>query len=306
MIRINVLYRMINAFLITAGIFTLLSCINPPEKNPDAAENKGVSTIGYNLSEPDKKIQLPFILKEVSGITLINPSTVACVQDENGVIFLIDIIKGEMISYFSFHSNGDYEGIAMAGSAIYVLRSDGELFQVMKEGFSGSLKKIFSMGMVPLDYEGLCYDKKNNMLLITSKNNPGKDSGTKGKHPVYGFDLNLEVMPEEPVLLFDIPAIKKFAADKGIKPPKGDGKIGFRPSALGIHPVTGKLYVLSASERLLFVFSLNGTVEHIEKLDPLLFNMPEGITFMPNGDMLISNEGKINPPTILRFNYKSK
>jgi hypothetical protein len=48
---------------------------------------------------------------------------------------------------------------------------------------------------------------------------------------------------------------------------------------------------------------MNGTIEYSEKLNPELFNMPEGITFFKNGDMLISNEGKDKYPTILRFNY---
>jgi len=297
---------MIDSFLLFVFSLSLFSCINPPEKNRQVTVNISVSSIGYDLSRPNQTIPLPAVLKEVSGITLINPSTVACVQDENGMIFIIDLVKGEMSSYFSFHSNGDYEGIAMAGNAIYVLRSDGELFQVLKDGSSGSLKKIFSVGIPPLDNEGLCYDRKNNRLLIVSKNNPGKGSESKGKHPVYGFDLNQEVLFEEPVFNFDIAEIKKFAADKDIKPSEGDGKIGFRPSAIGIHPLTNKLFVLSALERTLYVFNMNGAIEYIEKLNPELFNMPEGITFLPNGDMLISNEGRINPPTILRFNYKSK
>ncbi len=304
--KVTIAIKMIESFFLIAAIINLFSCLNTNNTSRPPEDNLGVSTIGYDLSRPDKTILLPFILKEVSGITLIDSASVACVQDENGMIFIIDLIKGEMSSYFSFHSNGDYEGITSAGNTIYVLRSDGELFQVLKHGSSGSLKKIFSVGIPPLDNEGLCYDRKNNRLLIVSKNNPGKDSESKGKHPVYGFDLNLEILLEEPLLHFDISEIKKFAADRDIKPSEGDGKIGFRPSAIGIHPLTNKLYVLSALERILCVFNMNGTIEYIEKLNPELFNMPEGITFLPNGDMLISNEGRINPPSILKFNYKIK
>ena len=297
---------MIYSILLLAVFFELFSCINPSEKNRQPAVNISVSAIGYDLSRPDQAIPLPGVLKEVSGITLFDPLNVACVQDENGMIFLVDIVKGKLNGYFSFHSIGDYEGITLAGNDIYVLRSDGELFQVLIEGSSGSLKKIFSVGIPPLDNEGLCYDRKNNRLLIVAKNSPGKDSDSRGKHPVYGFDLNSEVLVEGPVLTFDISEIKKFAADKNIKPSEGEGKINFRPSAMGIHPVTNKLYVLSALEKMLFVFNMNGNIEYIEKLNPALYDMPEGITFLPNGDMLISNEGRINPPTILRFNYKAK
>jgi hypothetical protein len=42
----------------------------------------------------------------------------------------------------------------------------------------------------------------------------------------------------------------------------------------------------------------------MEKLDDDLFNQPEGLTFLSNGDMLISNESKNKPPTIVRCNFR--
>ena len=90
---------------------------------------------------------------------------------------------------------------------------------------------------------------------------------------------------------------------------KGHKKIPdleLRPSAIGIHPFTNKLFVLSGMEHILYVFNTNGNIEYIEKLDPGLFIQPEGITFLKNGDMLISNEGRNNRATILRFNYLQK
>lgn len=297
---------MANAFIISFILINLLSCLNTTGGEGKASVGSNVSEIGYDFFKPDKTIFLPPVLKEISGITMVSSSYVACVQDEDGIVFIIDIEGGNVKNELIFKSGGDYEGIAMAGKAIFILRSDGELYQVSFDGSAGSLSKIFSVGIPPLDNEGLCYDRNNNRLLIVSKNNPGKDSEIKGKHPVYGFDLNQEMLLEEPVLSFNISEIKKLAAEKGIKPSDGGDKIGFRPSAIGIHPLTNKIFVLSASERILSVFNMNGTIEYITKLNPELFNMPEGITFLPNGDMLISNEGRINPPTILRFNYNLK
>jgi hypothetical protein len=49
---------------------------------------------------------------------------------------------------------------------------------------------------------------------------------------------------------------------------------------------------------------MNGTIDSMERLDKDLFAQPEGITFMENGDMLISNEGAKGIPTIVRFNYR--
>jgi uncharacterized protein YjiK len=298
--------KMIISYLLLLVFMNIFGCSNSTDKSRHSADTKGVNVIGYNLSEPDRTIVLPLILKEVSGITLIDTTSVACVQDENGTVFIVDMSKNEITNQLIFHSNGDYEGIARSDSAIYVLRSDGVLFQILNQGSSGALKKIFSVGIPPLDNEGLCYDKKNNRLLIVAKNSPGKDSENKGKHPVYGFDLRSEILLGVPVFDFDLSEIKKFASDNDIQSSEGDGKIGFKPSAIGIHPLTNKLFVLSGIEQMLFVFNMNGTIEYIEKLDPGLFNMPEGIAFFENGDMLISNEGRINPPVILKFNYKIK
>jgi hypothetical protein len=55
---------------------------------------------------------------------------------------------------------------------------------------------------------------------------------------------------------------------------------------------------------MLFIFDRSGQIRHIEKLDPFLFNQPEGLTFFANGDMLITNEGQQKYPTLLRFNVK--
>jgi hypothetical protein len=51
---------------------------------------------------------------------------------------------------------------------------------------------------------------------------------------------------------------------------------------------------------------MNSDLEHVEQLNPALFNKAEGITFLENGDMLISNEGQSKKPTVLRFNYRKK
>lgn len=297
---------MANTFIITILFINLVSCLNTTGGEGKGSVGSNISEIGYDLFKPDKTIILPPFLQEISGIVMVGSSSVACVQDEDGIIFIIDTQEGVVKSKFNFGSAGDYEGITTAGGAIYVLRSDGELYQVSYDGSSGFLSKIFSVGIPPYDNEGLCYDRNSNRLLIVSKNNPGKDSEIKGKHPVLGFDLNQEILLEEPVINFNISEIRKFAAEKDVKSSEGGDKIDFRPSAIGIHPLTNKLYVMSAIERILFVFDKNGTIEYITKLSPELFNMPEGITFLPNGDMLISNEGRINPPTILRFNYNLK
>jgi uncharacterized protein YjiK len=210
-----------------------------------------------------------------------------------------------------FDSGGDYEAISYVDQTIYALRSDGVLFKISNYESSSFSKKINLTGIKTIDNEGLCYDSKTNRLLIAPKSKPEKNSGFKGSHIIYAFDLISDSLIKEPVIEIDLSAVRRFIGEKTdiyVKNKKKDKRhlpdINFEPSDICIHPVTHKLYLLSAEEHILYVFDTSGTIEYAERLDPDLFNMPEGITFFKNGDMLISNESGNRYPTILRFNYK--
>jgi len=280
----------------------------PSEINP-------AITINYNLSKPDKTYSLPSELNEISGITETGESSFACIQDENGILYIYDLTNEKIIKKFTFHGNGDYEGIARVDKAIYVLRSDGKLFEINSFESGNSNIESYATGIPAKDNEGLCFDKDANRLLIAPKSEPEKHSGNKDKRFIYAFDLKSKKLIGNPVYTFDLSLIRKFAVENNLKVPKNGGKKGdndepdieFRPSAIGIHPVTNKLYLISGMEELLFVFDIKGNIEFMTKLDKDLFNQPEGITFLKNGDMLISNEkGQKNRATVLRFNYSLK
>lgn len=272
---------------------------------------KPVREINYDLSKPDKIYTLPPILHEVSGITELNASSIACIQDENGILFIYDLVREQIIKHKYFSYNGDYEGIARVDKKIIILRSDGGLFEIADYEAANLLSKYYSTGINAKESEGLCFDPEENRLLIAPKDYVGKKSENKNKRIIYGFNLNTKKLTEKPVFSFDLSDIKKFAYNNKIKVPmdkdkKKDEKkpiIEFRTSAIAIHPLTNKLFVVSGMERLLFVFNRNGKIEYMEKLDSDLFRQAEGITFLKNGDMLISNEGQNKKPTIVRFNY---
>ncbi len=278
-------------------------------QNTEAVRNYNPD--GYDLSRPDKIDVLPGILHEISGITEIDNSTIASIQDENGVLVIYDLSKSNIRNQFLFHSDGDYEGIARAGNTIFVLRSDGVIYEI-PDYTSAEFTSIKYKSEIPAkDNEGLCYYKKKNMLLIGPKSDiEGKK---KSKKAIYGFSLDTKKLLDKPVIKFDLKEIKEYATNNKLNLPvtkkkseNSEPKIELRASAIGIHPLTNKLFLISGIEQILFVFDLNGTLEYMEKLDPKLFNQPEGISFLNNGDMLISNEGGPGNATLLRFNYKSR
>jgi hypothetical protein len=269
--------------------------------------------IHYNLSKPDKVYELPHTLHEISGITMINEDTIACIQDENGIIYFFDISKEKLTDLSYFHQDGDYEGITRSGKILWVLRSDGVLFEVTgyKAGIADS--KSYRCNIPSSNIEGLCFDSAGKRLLIGPKNHYTDKKESKNKRYIYSFDLRSKKTGEIPVFTFDMKEIRKFAEENHIDVPYKDTKKGkekpdieFRISELAINPVTNKLFVLSGEEQLLMVFDLKGRIEYMEKLDDEIYKQPEGLTFLDNGDMLISNESKNKKPTIVRCNYIKK
>jgi uncharacterized protein YjiK len=269
---------------------------------------------GYHLEKPDQRFILPDTLHEISGLTNIDANTFACVQDENGIVFIYDVLNNKIKKQFTFNIDGDYEGITRVGKTIYILRSDGVLFEISNYESENFKLTSYETGIPANNNEGLCYDADHNRLLIACKSKIGKGKEYKDKRAIYAFDLGAKTLSDEPAFEFDVQAISAFAAEKDIEIASKEKKKGrpkapavkFRTSAIGIHPVTKKLYLLSASDHMLFIFDMEGSLEHIEQLDEEMFNKAEGITFYENGDMLITNEGQDKKPTLLRFTYQEK
>ena len=268
----------------------------------------------YNLASPTQRIQLPEILHEVSGLTIIDNSTFACVQDELGIVFFYNMESKEIIRKIQFQKKGDFEGITEVNNSLYILRSDGYLTEI--EDYKSDNYKIsnYKTNVPAKDNEGLCYDPANNRLLIGSKSKLNLETASKDSRGIFGFDLSSKELTKNPVFEFDVNHLMECALHNNITFPDKQkkngklamGKLKFKISAIAIHPLSRKLYLVSATDYLLFVFDESGNPELIEQLDAGLFNKAEGITFFDNGDMLVTNEGQDQNPTLLRFNMNKK
>ena len=74
-----------------------------------------------------------------------------------------------------------------------------------------------------------------------------------------------------------------------------------------VNEVDDKLYIVASVGKLLVVANkLTGKPENVVRLDPKLFNQPEGITITPEGDIYISNEGGTGVATIFKFIRQKK
>ena len=261
---------------------------------------------GYDLEAPDQGIVLPALLSEISGITHLGGSRFACVQDEYGAIYIFDIAANKLEREILFSHNGDYEGIAVCGSTIYVLRSDGVLFEIQDFDLPGNTV-MHDTGVPADDSEGLCYDKSQNRLLIACKSAAGKEKEEKKRRLVYEFDLKNKTLNPEPAFILDGEELSEYASkNKELKDVKALEKetVRFLTSEIAIHPLSGDIYLLAAEKHLLLVLDKKGKIKHLTPLDPVIFNKSEGIAFFENGDMVISNEGEKLVPTIYKFSFR--
>ena len=289
----NVFYPPGETFFImqSIAIFLTLLFFSCADKQKDPADK-----FSYELTSPDKIYIMPKHLKEISGLDYIADETMACIEDNHGLIYIYDLKNESIIAEISFAEKGDYEDISKVGDDYYVLRSDGMIFLV-KDQKTFSYKTLLNELNNP---EGLCYDKKNNCLLVACKDDPG-DQIPKNYKSVYKFMLKDHVMSEKP--LFNISVDDIILPDLNTNF-ESDEK-HFSPSGIAIHPYSGHIFIISSRGNILVEVDRTGKILHAEKIHNKLFPQPEGICFTPKGDLMISNEGRdSNHGTILRFKQK--
>lgn len=237
----------------------------------------------YHFYQPDRIYVLPSILQEISGIALADNNTMYCIQDENGTVYKYDLRKGEIIDDVRFAEPGDYEDLTIVNGDIYVLRSDATLFRM-------NLKNSSTINSYPIplscsDMEGLYYSASDDLMYVACKNRMATDD--ESSRSVYQFSLNAIDRPIPSIVITQEDIQKRFPVSAGKSKKQ---KMSFNPSGIAVHPLTGDLYVLSATQRYVGVFS-EGVLQNLIQLSAEIYYKPEGITFSDNGDLYLSSEG---------------
>jgi uncharacterized protein YjiK len=239
-----------------------------------------------------KKWNMPKELTEISGLSYIDEQKFACVQDELGKIFIYNAASSSVEKEILFGAAGDYEGLAVVGENVWVLRADGKLFEVSNvNAAKPSVQEYNTPLTVKQDPEGLCYDKKNNRLLIVIK---GAEPGSENYKGIYAFDLNSKKMDQQPVFKIDLQ--NKVFGNGSDKKKKNT----INPSDISIHPVSGDMYIIDGHNPQLLITDAAGNIWKLYGLDSKEFAQPEGITFNPAGDLFIANEGTKQPGNIVQ------
>jgi len=261
------------------------------ETKIDMGENNGNGS-GNAAITIVKKWDMPKDLAEISGISYIDGQRFACVQDELGKIFIYNATTSSVEKEISFGAPGDYEELAVVGETIWVLRADGKLFEVGNmNATKPSVKEYSTQLTTKQDPEGLCYDKKNNKLLIAIK---GAEPGTENYKGIYAFNLDSKKMDQQPVFKIDLQ--NKVFGNSSDKKKKST----INPSGISIHPVSGDMYIIDGRNPQLLIIDAGGNIKKLYTLNSKEFAQPEGITFNTAGDLFIANEGTKQPGNIVQ------
>jgi DNA-binding beta-propeller fold protein YncE len=210
------------------------------------------------------------------------------------MLFKIYMDGSEKIKQWRYGKKHDFEDIVINDSAIYILISNGDIEKLRfkgdtivktKSNFPDASKK-------ENEFEAMYYDPSLGLVTLCKNCEDDKKKvvtafACKPDSSVYNVAYQIDVKP---------------IAEKS-----KEDKIHFKPSAAAINPLTNELYILASVNKLLVVADRSGNVKDVYTLDPVTFNQPEGITFTPSGDLLISNEkGEEDNATILIFKPSQK
>ncbi len=277
--------------LLTALLVTALFSCQPAQKKQDetAIQTAVNSPIPYDLASPTQRHKLPNDLREVSGLSYYKPGRLACVQDELGVVFIYDLSQKAIVDEHVFGRNGDYEGVEYVDKTLYVMRSDGELYEMQPTdgvkvlGGSPETKHIKIDLPGKNDMEGLGYDRQLNALLLATKDGKGTNK------IIYYYSLKNRTLFQGIVLKQeDLQAFDPSMAE-------------FKPSGIAVHPTTRDYYVLSSAAHRLAVLTPGGKVKSVVTVDENELSQPEGICFAPDGTLYLASEGDGKKGVILEF-----
>jgi len=241
--------------------------------------------LNYDFSgDNSNTITLPKELKEISGLVVTGDDRLFAHNDEVGTVYEVDIKTGKILYQFYLGKKKlkkDFEGIAAVNDSLFLVTSSGVLYKFNYPDDERNVEyiKVKTFLSAKFNVEGLCYDKATNSLLLACKDYAGENL-TEYK-AIYAFDLSTYILNEEPRFLINLDSLKnKFNINN------------FSPTGIEAHPNSANIYILSSHEKIIVEISSDGELLNAVKLKSKNHRQPEGIAFLSDLSLLISDEGK--------------
>jgi len=264
-------------------LIAVLSCVQ--KKSGDTVYHHSLMEQEFDLTTPSKQYQLPKSLHEISGITAVNDSIVACIADEKGEVYFYNLNSSKIDKKLKFTEKGDFEDLTNINDTMYVLDSKGTVWVIKNYLLQPEISSVVLNIEPPFELEGLCHRKDS--LFIAAKYYHNKKRDQAGGLPVWRLTQQLSVDK----LLFTLPDLIQ----------EQNEAIPFHTSAIVFDEENQRWLCLSTHGKWLIQCDYLGNILNRQQLPAQEFIQPEGICFTPKGDLLISNEGRDGAGTILLF-----
>lgn len=260
----------------------LLACNEPTHTQP-------LNMPGYDWSAL-QKVTLHYNLNEISAIRYdAKTGKFITVNDEQGILYLLNGKDHSIASSVKFGKAGDYEGLEIVGNTTYVLESNGDLTKVTGSTTLKITTYDFDEGK-KIEFESMLLNDKDQWLMLVSKYS-AHDKKESATH-IYAFDLRSDSYIKG--------AVRKIPWQQvNDKLPNGEQVKTLHPSAIAQHPTTGDIYMVASIEKVIVIFDKDWQVKYAARLDRKMFKQPEGITFDSEGNMYIANEARGGKPNII-------
>ena len=230
--------------------------------------------------QPIARWVLPRHLAEISGLALTADGRLLAHNDELGRVVEIDYRRGTVRKQFLLGRtpvHADFEGITVAGQSIYLLASDGRLFE-FREGDDGSRVpyKIHDTHLGrECEFEGVAFDPAIGSLLLACKI-VGKKS-LQGSLVIYRWKIEAK---GERLSLLTVPLARVIGSNRWK---------GLHPSDITVDPNSGHYVLVSAQEEALVELTPSGEVVSARPL-PGGHAHTEGVAITKDGILIISDE----------------
>ena len=290
-------YKGLHRFVVVLIMHSNLACA--PASNTvadDESQKKSHRQIEANADNknedeavaPLKKLHLIKGLKEISGLAVASPKSVFAHNDENAIIYEISIENGSVLRAFALGKptlSGDYEGIAINDRHIYLITSDGILYESeIGEHKTRVTFNAYNTGVGEFcEIEGLSLGPFKQGLpsfLIVCKQ-PSLEA-LKNHVTIFKWSLADRKSLSEPWI--------KIACKPLLKSQK-DCK-DFKPSGIEWNAKNREIYILSSIGYRILHLTESGDFINTISLDKKRHPQAEGITFLPNQTIAIADEAE--------------
>ena len=246
-----------------------------------------------NKAAPVAQWLMPPQLREISGLALTSRGTVFAHDDNSARVYEIDPKTGIVLKAFSLIGNQkeDFEAIAIAGTDIYLMASDGKLFK-FREGADGQQVnfQVFNSGLKKdCEFESLAYESDSSRLLMACKRILDKQAHQDLLIYRLPLPLNRATMSVMRVPLEEVTASNKWK--------------NFRASDMTIDPNNGNYVLIASHEKGLVVLTPDGTVVRSEPL-PGDHGQPEGVAITRDNLLLVSDESNLKPAMLTLYRWR--